>query len=121
MLALCVYREARGETPRGQTLVAQVILNRTRDPLKRWPRTITGVVTQSRQFSSFNIDDINSRLFPKEGSEVWLQCLTSAQRALNAKTPLTVANHYHTTLVKPKWSDPRKITETEGHHVFLYL
>lgn len=47
-LALNIYFEARGESIRGQELVAQVTMNRLR--MRGYPKTICGVVTQPRQF-----------------------------------------------------------------------
>lgn len=48
-LAEAVYHESRGESYYGRLAVAQVVMNRVRDP--RWPNTICGVVFQYRQFS----------------------------------------------------------------------
>jgi spore germination cell wall hydrolase CwlJ-like protein len=126
MLALCCYREARGESPLGKALVCQTILNRTRDLKKRWPRTIQGVVCQPLQFSSFNRNDPNVTVYPTEGEPAWIECVGASQRALAADPPLTTANHYLTTSLfksklKPLWADPSKVLITEGHHVFLEL
>lgn len=45
LLAMVVYREARGESEEGRRAVVEVILNRVRSPL--FPDTIDGVVYQS--------------------------------------------------------------------------
>lgn len=45
LLAMVVYREARGEPEEGRRAVVEVILNRVRSPL--FPNTIDGVVYQS--------------------------------------------------------------------------
>jgi spore germination cell wall hydrolase CwlJ-like protein len=126
MLALCVYREARGESPLGKALVAQTILNRSKDPKKRWPRTVTGVILQPLQFSSFNKSDPNVSVFPKEGEPAWVECVSAAQRALQANPPLTTANHYLTAALfnspkRPSWASTGRILTTEDHHVFLEL
>ena len=99
MLALCVWREARGESPAGKALVAAVIINRSTDPAKRWPRTIQGVVCQPKQFSSFNVGDPNATLYPKESDASWVESVEAAQKAISANPPLTRANHYHTTAI----------------------
>ena len=44
-----VFHEARGESLKGQIMVASVTLSRVDDP--RWPNTICEVVYQHRQFS----------------------------------------------------------------------
>lgn len=126
MLALCIYREARGESPLGKVLVAQTILNRATDSRKRWPRSIVGVVVQPLQFSSFNRNDPNVTVYPAEGDMAWLECVSAAERALTASEPFTTANHYLTknlflSAARPKWADPAKIVKEEGHHVFLEL
>lgn len=120
LLALCTWREARGETPKGRRLVACAILNRSRDAKHRWPRTIEGVVLQPWQFSSFNKNDPNSILWPVPGP-VWDDCVAAADEQLAATTPLTTANHYHVQGLDPEWRDATKIVATEGHHVFYCL
>lgn len=119
MLALCVWREARGESKRGKELVAQTILNRTKD--KRWPSTVVGVVTQRKQFSSFNAGDPNALLFPTEGDKAWKESVEAAEKVIALTAPLTLANHYHTKDVAPKWADSSRIVDREGHHIFYKL
>lgn len=119
MLALCVWREARGESPLGKRLVAQVIVNRSKD--KRWPNTIVGVILQKKQFSSFNASDSQSLLFPKEGDKAWSECVDAVDVVLTSSIPLTTANHYHTYAVVPAWADVDKIVDREGAHIFYKL
>jgi spore germination cell wall hydrolase CwlJ-like protein len=119
MLALCVWREARGETERGQELVAQVILNRVRD--LRWPDTVVGVVTQRWQFSAFNAGDPNALLFPSESDPSWDCCVNAADLILQTQKPITTANHYCVKDLCPPWFDELKVVATEGRHVFLSL
>lgn len=119
MLALCVWREARGEPLRGKQLVAQVIRNRVED--RRWPNTYVGVITQRLQFSAFNLGDPNCLLYPAESDPTWADCVAAARLVINAETPLSPANHYHTTGVSPKWQDPAKLVEQAGHHLFYNL
>ena len=121
MLALCVWREARGESAEGKALVAQVIINRCNDPAKRWPRTIQGVVCQPLQFSSFNKNDPNVNFYPKESDASWVESVEAAAKALAANPPMTLANHYHTLAINPKWADPTKVTEIVGAHKFYLL
>jgi N-acetylmuramoyl-L-alanine amidase len=119
MLALCVWREARGESYIGKRLVAQTIENRDFD--ERWPDTIVGVITQKLQFSSFNSNDPNALLFPKEDDKSWPDCVKAAQEVLISEIPFTTANHYHTKDVKPKWADMNKVVAVEGAHIFYCL
>lgn len=118
MLALCVWREARGESKRGKLLVASVVRNRSEDV--RWPGTYAGVVTQPKQFSCFNADDANALLFPKQNDPSWIESVNAANTIMDDGV-LTSANHYCVNTLRPDWYDARKITETEGNHVFLRL
>lgn len=118
MLALCIWREARGESLRGKSLVGSVICNRVSD--RRWPKTFTDVITQPRQFSSFNSGDPNATLFPHESDPSWSASVLAAEQVLE-HGPVTTANHYHVAGLLPTWADRDKITETEGRHVFYHL
>lgn len=118
-LALAVWREARGESMLGKRLVAQTIENRVVD--RRWPDTYVGVITQPWQFSAFNKNDPNALLFPSETDAAWPQCVEAAQAVIDAETPFTTANHYHTTGVSPNWKDDSKIVNQEGAHIFYRL
>ncbi|MDD2954025.1 MAG: cell wall hydrolase [Parabacteroides sp.] len=51
LLACCVMAEAEGEDLMGKRMVVDVVLNRVDDP--DFPDTITGVITQKYQFSSY--------------------------------------------------------------------
>ena len=65
--ALVLWREARGESIDARTAVWHVILNRTVDPQRRWPRTISGVILQPLQFSSMTAPgDPGLRSWPTE-------------------------------------------------------
>lgn len=126
LLALCIWREARGETFRGKMLVGAVIRNRVQD--KRWPNTYEGVITQRLQFSAFNPGDPNAVLYPHTGllsksaeDAAWLGCVQAAGMVLASSTPMTRANHYHTLAVQPPWHDETKVVDREGAHVFLEL
>ena len=119
MLALCIWREARGESYRGKLLVGATIRNRVEDT--RWPNTYVGVITQRMQFSAFNLGDPNALKFPVEGDAAWSDAVTAADEVLAANTPITTANHYHTLSVTPTWSRPNKIVAVEGAHLFFDL
>jgi|TARA_Y100000310_G_C20645096_1_gene796090 spore germination cell wall hydrolase CwlJ-like protein len=119
VLALAVYREARGESAYGKQLVAQTIENRVTDA--RWPDTYRDVVLQPWQFSAFNPNDPNALVFPRPGSESWAECVAAATVVLEADAPLTTANHYHTTAVEPGWAAAGQIVAREGAHLFYAL
>lgn len=119
LLALAIWREARGESFYGKVLVGWVIKNRVNDT--RWADTYVGVITERRQFSAFNIDDPQVALFPNEESQSWADCVAAADAVLETVTPVTTANHYHTRNVNPKWADKTRIVMIEGNHVFYQL
>lgn len=118
-LALCVWREARGETMLGKLLVAQTVENRVNDP--RWPDTYVGVITQRLQFSAFNAGDPNALMFPSESDAAWPDCVSAAQFVIASPGSVTTANHYHTTGVSPAWKNDARIVAREGAHVFYAL
>ncbi len=53
LMANIVWQESRGESRAGQVAVAEVILNRVASP--SFPGTVTEVVSQNNQFSSYKI------------------------------------------------------------------
>jgi hypothetical protein len=119
-LTQAVYYEARGETPSGQAAVAQVVLNRARNP--NFPKSVCGVVFQRAgaksgcQFS-FACDGSLSR-----GREAgaWRRAQTVASRALDGFVMAEVgsATHFHTLNVAPMWG-PRLLRVAQvGMHVF---
>ena len=118
-LALCVWREARGESPRGKRLVAQVIENRVQD--RRWPETYVSVITQPWQFSAFNKTDQNATKFPSETDPSWPDCVAAADAVLETAEPFTDANHYCVSTIFPAWRDDAKIVAVDGHHTFFHL
>lgn len=53
LLAICVEAEAGNQGLQGKRLVADVILNRAEDTSGQWPDTISDVISQKNQFTSF--------------------------------------------------------------------
>ena len=115
-----VYYEAALESTEGQEAVAQVILNRVRDP--NYPNTVCGVVfegaerTTGCQFS-FTCDGALSQA---PVGWAWNRARTVAERALSGHVAIKVgtATHYHADYVHPWWSPTlAKITQI-GAHIF---
>ena len=72
-LATGIYFEARGESVKGQAAVAQVILNRVRNPA--YPNSICGVVYQNEKWRhrcqfSFACDGIKDRVASRDHYEM---------------------------------------------------
>jgi hypothetical protein len=81
LAALCVWREARGESQDARRGVWWVIQNRVGQPMFR--PSLTRVVLQPYQFSSFNAGDPNATKFPNEAIpldwQAWLEILAIAE------------------------------------------
>jgi spore germination cell wall hydrolase CwlJ-like protein len=122
MAAFTVYKEASGESFEGKVLVAQTILNRANDAKNRWPKTLTQVALQKKQFSCWNIEDPNIRRFPMLATEAaWMESVAAVGKVM-ANAPVSKCNHYHTKgIAPPPWADPSKIVATVGNHIFYEL
>lgn len=120
-LAEAVYFEARGEPFDGQVGVAEVVLNRVRNPA--YPATICGVVYQNKnllnrcQFS-FACDLIPDHVVP---GPAWEQARLIAREATAGRLSvpgLQAATHYHAVYVRPNWASLFKREKQLGLHVF---
>ena len=126
--ALCLYREARGESKAAKAAILAVIRNRAaQSPKFGWPRTTTGVITQPLQFSSFNASDPNSKVWPTTASpgswQAWCDCCDVVLTPMTAD-PTDGANHYEAIadgLPKPTWADPEKMKIQIGKTRFYKL
>ncbi len=119
-LTMAVYYEAASQGDLGEAAVAQVVLNRLRNP--RFPKTVCGVVFQGStlptgcQFT-FTCDGSLARPPDPRG---WKKASEVAVRALNGYVVASIgeATHYHTVWVVPYWrSTVEKITQI-GAHIF---
>jgi spore germination cell wall hydrolase CwlJ-like protein len=122
-LATAIYFEARGEPEKGQIAVAQVVLNRLKNPA--YPKTVCGVVYQNAnkrdqcQFS-FACDGIPDRV---NDPDAWQESLTLARRVLNDEQAMFLpdigaSTHYHAVYVRPDWARTMHKTERIGGHIF---
>ncbi len=119
-LAEAVYFEARSEDTVGQMAVAEVVMNRVRDP--RFPKTVCAVVYQGHyrdtgcQFT-FTCD---GSLAHKPRGEAWDRAKAVALNVmLGLNTPVTnKATHYHTDYVNPYWKAGMVETKVIGTHIF---
>ncbi|MCB1387140.1 MAG: cell wall hydrolase [Nitratireductor sp.] len=116
-----IYFEARGEPVKGQAAVAQVILNRVRNPT--YPDTICGVVYQNKEWRnrcqfSFACDRIKDKVRdPKR----WKIAQYVARETTEGRIWLKEvgsSTHYHATYVSPKWARTMKRVGRIGLHVF---
>lgn len=120
-LAEAIYYEARGESVEGQVAVAQVVLNRVRNPA--YPDTICGVVYQNTQWHnrcqfSFACDGKKHKITEKHE---WKLAQKLARTVLAGQVWLPSvgsATHYHATYVKPKWAGTMVKVDKIGQHIF---
>ncbi len=120
-LASGIYFEARGEPVKGQAAVAQVILNRVRNPT--YPNSICGVVYQNKQWRnrcqfSFACDNIRDRVRSKDN---WKTASDVAMAVTAGKIWLSEvgsSTHYHAAYVRPRWARTMKRVGRIGLHIF---
>ena len=119
-LTQAVYFEARGEGSAGQAAVAQVVLNRVRNPA--FPKTVCGVVFQGaarRQGCQFSFA-CDGSLHKGRELAAWNRAQHVAARALSGAVMDAVGNatHFHTIAVQPVWGPNLLRVAQVGLHVF---
>lgn len=120
-LAEAVYYEARGESVKGQVAVAQVVLNRVRNPA--YPGTICGVVYQNRSWLnacqfSFACDGQKHRITERPQWRMARQVAKTVTAGRIWLPEVGSATHYHATYVRPFWAPTMKKLTKIGLHVF---
>ncbi len=120
-LAEGIYFEARGEDVKGQSAVAQVILNRVRNPA--YPSTICGVVYQNRTWRnrcqfSFACDGTRPRVRSEHHYRVAQEVGMAVTAGKIFIPEVGSATHYHATYVNPRWARTMERMKKIGLHVF---
>lgn len=119
-MTAAVHYEAASETDDGMRAVAQVVLNRLRNP--NFPNTVCGVVFQGSerrtgcQFS-FTCDGSMARV-PVPAA--WARARRIASEALAGRifAPVGWSTHYHADYVAPYWAPTLVKTAVIGVHIF---
>ena len=120
-LANAIYFEARGESTRGQAAVAQVVLNRVRNPA--YPATICGVVYQNEQWKnrcqfSFACDGVKDRILSpwhyKRAKDIAM-AVTAGKIFI---PEVGSSTHYYAQYVSPGWARTMKKMTKIGLHIF---
>lgn len=113
-LAEAIIFEARGEPDVGKAAVAQVVINRTKDP--RWGDSIKEVIHQPHQFSY--LKDKHKQTPPTNND--WITARKIAHGVISGaiSNPVGEATHYHATRVKPKWAKKLEPVAKIGQHIF---
>lgn len=120
-LASGIYFEARGESVKGQAAVAQVILNRVRNPA--YPDTICGIVYQNQDWRnrcqfSFACDNIKDRVKSQHHWKVAHEVALAVTAGKIWLTEVGSSTHYHAIYVRPGWARSMKKVGRIGLHVF---
>jgi len=120
-LAEGIYFEARGEPEAGQAAVAQVILNRVRNPT--YPKTVCGVVYQNEKWRnrcqfSFACDGRAERI---QSQRAWRMAERIALDVTEGRLWLDDvgdSTHYHANYVSPRWGRKMIKVDRVGAHIF---
>ena len=125
-MALCIWREARGQSELAQAAIKHVIVNRVRNPVGPFVKChdVVSTILCPYQFSSFNRNDPNSSLIPNPVNvadwEAWKQvCFVVDEYQ---EDPTGGANYYFSVnITPPSWADPAKQTAQIGPFRFFKL
>ncbi len=120
-LAAGVYFEARGEPVKGQAAVAQVILNRVRNPA--YPNTVCGVVYQNKDWRngcqfSFACDGVRERIADKRAWTIAEDVAMAVTAGRIWLPDVGSSTHYHATYVHPRWARAMEKMKKIGDHIF---
>lgn len=120
-IAMAVYWEARGEPLAGRFAVAEVVVNRTRDP--RYPSDACSVVYdggEGRHECEFSFYCDGKSDQPDLNSIAWLSAQRVARAVYEHRTEPVVgeATHYHARWVRPDWASSGAVVARIDSHVF---
>jgi spore germination cell wall hydrolase CwlJ-like protein len=120
-LAEGIYFEARGEQIKGQAAVAQVILNRVRNPA--YPNSICGVVYQNRSWRnrcqfSFACDGTRPRVRSARHYRIAEEVGMAVTAGKVFIPEIGSSTHYHATYVRPRWARSMERLQRIGLHIF---
>ncbi|MET3660442.1 cell wall hydrolase [Aquamicrobium ahrensii] len=120
-LANAIYFEARSESLRGQAAVAQVVLNRVRNPA--YPASICGVVYQNDNWLnrcqfSFACDGRKNRVTEPRHYKVAEEMALAVTAGKIFLPEVGSATHYYASYVNPGWARSMKKMTKIGLHIF---
>ena len=122
-LAKNIYFEARNQDEYGKFAVANVTMNRVKDP--GFPSTICDVVFQGprRKLAKFGCQFTwfcDGKPDIIRNKRLWKECMRIAMLALRyPHKDITIgATHYHATYITPWWAKKLQRLVTVGDHIF---
>lgn len=122
-LATAIYYEAGSESDLGKLAVANVIINRSKNPA--YPSTICGVVYQGAKSAS-GICQFSFACEKKNhgtpNRRVWLKSKEIAEKVMREGASdievIATATHFHADYVKPEWASAMRRLIKIGRHIF---
>lgn len=120
-LANAIYFEARGESLRGQAAVAQVVLNRVRNPA--YPGSVCGVVYQNSHWRnacqfSFACDGIKDRITEPSRYSTAKDVALAVSAGKIFIPEVGSSTHYYANYVNPGWARSMHKMVKIGLHIF---
>ena len=118
-LTAAVYYESRGESREGQAAVAQVVLNRVRNPA--FPKTVCGVVYQGAAAHSCQFSFVcDGQMGAHHEAGAWDRAKDVAGRALGGYVMNQVggATHFHVATLGALWNGSMVEVARVGQHIF---
>jgi spore germination cell wall hydrolase CwlJ-like protein len=120
-LANAVYFEARGESLRGQAAVAQVVLNRVRNPA--YPDSICGVVYQNSNWRnacqfSFACDGRKDVVTEPDRFKIAREIAMAVTAGKIFLPEVGSSTHYYANYVRPGWARTMHKMVQIGLHIF---
>lgn len=122
MLALLVWREARGELYQTKVAVAFSVLNRVQNP-KWWGTTLGAVIAKKWQYSSMAAPgDPNLIQYPLPHDLSFQDSMRAVNAAImgKEKNPVEGADSYYDVSIQPpKWAKPEQFVTQIGAFRFF--
>lgn len=120
-LSTAIYFEARGESAKGQAAVAQVILNRVRNPA--YPNSVCAVVYQNDDWFnrcqfSFACDGIPDRIRDQAAYGLAKDVAMAVTAGKIFLPDVASSTHYYASYVNPGWARAMEKMTQIGSHLF---
>jgi N-acetylmuramoyl-L-alanine amidase len=124
LLALTLWREARGESTTARIGVAYSVINRVRNP-KWWGNSIASVLAKRYQYSALTLGgDPNLVKWPVPGGPdgiAFEECMKITDQVLSGvvANPVTGADSYYdASIPPPAWAKPAMLVKKLGRISF---
>lgn len=125
LLAITIWREARGESREAKTAVGCSIRNRVQNP-KWWGNDYISCLTKKWQYSSMtDPKDRQLTTWPAATDHIFEECLEIAESVIVGRlvSPATPGadSYYDVSIPSPKWATEEKKVGQIGRLIFYNL